>query len=720
MSNLSSSTHPPSAGQKVGNDVQFKETKRFSIRLKLLFIFAFLIITSIVMLGVLAIIISKKAVNEKIEVHLMEKVKDRAEIVMGECEAMLGFLEGIARLQVLRNEDISFTEKLKYATYEASLNPNIALFALADKHGVCYSTQRSGISVADTVWFKTAIAGKRIITEPTKGLVNGSCAIRFAVPITDENNSVHSVLLAVVSDDWLTKQIKDITIGKTGQCYIVSKRGTNIAHKNFETVTSKINVIEKALTDSTFASHAAFVQRAIDEKMGSGLYEDEGEVNIACFYKMEKTGWSLIVSSHLNEFMSTIRTLRISIYAIGIAILVVALIITFVVASSMIHPIKTTVSALKSIAEGEGDLTVRLEVYGNDEITDLALYFNETIAKIATAIKVIEGNTHTMEEIGSQLASNMTETASSVHEISSNIEGVKEQATCHEASVRETASTVEKIIRTIKNLNSSIETQVASVAMSSSSIEQMVANISSISNTLEKNDELIRELGSATKAGKDTLTTTNSVTAKIAEESGSLMEASTVIQHIAGQTNLLAMNAAIEAAHAGEAGKGFAVVADEIRKLAEESASQGAMITSTLKNLSIEIEGLASSSKIVEAKFNTIFTLSEQVKIMSEQLTEAMKSQESGSQEVLTAIRDIKGVTNEVQSGSAEMLLGSEGVSGEMEKLEQFSRIITDSMNEMATGAIQISRAVQEVACLTNKNKMNIGSLVEEVEKFKV
>lgn len=61
MSNLSSSTHPPSAGQKVGNDVQFKETKRFSIRLKLLFIFAFLIITSIVMLGVLAIIISKKS-----------------------------------------------------------------------------------------------------------------------------------------------------------------------------------------------------------------------------------------------------------------------------------------------------------------------------------------------------------------------------------------------------------------------------------------------------------------------------------------------------------------------------------------------------------------------------------------------------------------------------------------------------------------------------------
>ena len=180
------------------------------------------------------------------------------------------------------------------------------------------------------------------------------------------------------------------------------------------------------------------------------------------------------------------------------------------------------------------------------------------------------------------------------------------------------------------------------------------------------------------------------------------------------------MNAAIEAAHAGEAGKGFAVVADEIRKLAEESSVQGKTITATLKNLSSEIETLSASSKTVEEKFNTIFSLAEQVKDMSNRLTEAMREQESGSKEVLTAIKNINTVTTEVQAGSEEMLKGGEGVAQEMRKLDNLTRLITDSMNKMAAGAVQINNTVQEVNEITQKNKQSIEALAGEVSKFKV
>ena len=695
--------------------------KRFSLRYKLILIFGLLIAAASIVEIVLAVKTARKAVTEKVEAHLIDKATDVAEIIDGRVTALFQFIGGVARMPALRDNALLFGQRAKLLAKEAENNSKIEYFALCDLEGQRYDpVSGKQTFIGDRNWFKAAVKGTNFISEPLLSRVTNKLQFILAVPIKDDHNAIIGVLSAAIPGNILSQEIGDIVVGQTGYCYILGLTGTTIAHKNFDLVTSQDNILNNARTNNELTSLATFTQHALEiDNSELGYYEYKGEKFIASYATIKITDWTVILRAPVHEFMGTVDTLRITMIGIGVIILVVALIIVYFVARAMVKPVQTVVSALQNIAQGEGDLTVRLPIHGNDEVTDLSEYFNETIAKIGASIQQVGINSNTMEEIGNELASNMTETASAVNEISANIDGVKQQAMTQAASVTETAATVEEIVRTIKQLNTSIETQAASVAQSSSSVEEMVANIASIGQTLGKTDDVIKNLTTATGDGKATLVTSNTVTQKIAEESGSLMEASSVIQHIASQTNLLAMNAAIEAAHAGEAGKGFAVVADEIRKLAEESSTQGKTITTTLKTLSGEIETLSASSKTVEEKFNAIFTLAEQVKEMSNRLTEAMREQENGSKEVLIAIKSINTVTVEVQAGSEEMLKGGEGVAEEMQKLDNLTRVITESMNEMASGAVQINNAVQEVSEITQKNKRSIEALASEVSKFK-
>ena len=695
--------------------------KRFSLRYKLILIFGLLIAMASLVEGFLAVRTARKAVTEKVEMHLIDKATDVAEIIDGRLTSFLQFLEGIARMPVFRDPTVSYNEKIALLKKEVAYNDKLHDAAITDTDGNMYALDGRKISGGDRNWIRAGLQGKYFITEPYRSRTDNKMIITFSVPIYDDARNIVGVLGSATLASWLSDQIDDITVGKTGYCYVLGLTGDAAAHRNEELVEKRANAITLAKTNASYNDLAAFTENALKADASTvGYYTYNGMINIASYASINTTGWKVIINAPKNEFMGTVDSLRTSMIGIGVVILLIALVIVYLVARTMVKPVQIVVSALQNIAQGEGDLTVRLPVHGNDEVTDLSEYFNETIAKIGASIQQVGINSNTMEEIGNELASNMTETASAVNEISANIDGVKQQAMTQAASVTETAATIEEIVRTIKQLNSSIETQAASVAQSSSSVEQMVANIASIGQTLGKTDDVIKSLTTATGDGKATLVTSNTVTQKIAEESGSLMEASSVIQHIASQTNLLAMNAAIEAAHAGEAGKGFAVVADEIRKLAEESSTQGKTITATLKTLSGEIETLSASSKTVEEKFNAIFTLAEQVKDMSNRLTEAMREQENGSKEVLIAIKSINTVTTEVQAGSEEMLKGGEGVAAEMRKLDDLTRVITESMNEMASGAVQINNAVQEVSEITQKNKRSIEALAAEVSKFKV
>lgn len=694
--------------------------KRFSIRRRLSITFSLLILITISALGFTAITLVKRALIKNVHNQLIVKAEDTAKIIDERASSYISTLMTIARHQILR-EDIPYTEKTAFLKKELAFETGWDDFGICDRAGNAWVTDGSQVNIVDRQYFQSALNGKPFITEPIFSRVTNSLFVFFAVPIYDNDKHIIGVLYAKKDAVGLSDMISDITVGETGYCYIIGLSGTTIGDMDIEAVKTQENSIEKAKTDAAFAGIAGFEQQALQSSQANvGYFHWEDEDQIAAFGIITYTGWRVILYAPVHEFLGILDLLQKYLYMLAGGILLLSIVIVYFTALKIIQPINATVAALKNIAQGEGDLTVRLSVAGNDEVSELSKYFNQTIEKIADSVKSVGKSAAAMQHVGDELASNMTETASAVYEISANISGIKKQMLSHAASVVAVGSSLQVMSNTIEKVDGHIAVQIQSVEDSSQAVNLMVSNIHSVTDTVGNNLQTLEELNQATDQGKRIIAETVDLSKAVAESSEILLDTSTVIQNIAAQTNLLAMNAAIEAAHAGETGKGFAVVAGEIRKLAEESSMQGKNITLILNGLKEKIAKVNEAALSAEDRFDVIFTLADKTRDQEQHIMGAMQEQNNGSEQIVQAMGHIKTMTQEVKRSSQEMLSNSNLVSEEMRRLGEMSDTIANSMNEMASGTTQISNAVQEVSNISQINKENIKTLAEEVAKFKV
>jgi methyl-accepting chemotaxis protein len=387
--------------------------------------------------------------------------------------------------------------------------------------------------------------------------------------------------------DTVSRKVTSIQPTPKSFAFLLDGQGNILAHAQADLVLKPMSALAPALTP-------ALIEQLTQQGQSANVTIGDAEQMLYAV-KVEGTPWVLAIGIDRAEATAPLRHLLQVAAAITALCLVAAVALVSVAVSRQLRRLAMVRDALEDIASGEGDLTVRLDNSGKDELAQIATAFNHFVNKIAAVLLRIRTASESVRLASQEIAMGNQDLSSRTEQQASSLE--------------ETAAAMEQLTATVQQ-NAENDRQANQLASSASSVASHGGSVVG---------QVVQTMGGIDAASR-----------KIVDIIG-------VIDSIAFQTNILALNAAVEAARAGEQGRGFAVVAGEVRTLAQRSAAAAKEIKQLIDD---SVNQVNTGSRLVQEAGATMQEVVDSVR----RVTAIVAEISHASQEQSNGIGEIRGL----------------------------------------------------------------------------
>jgi methyl-accepting chemotaxis protein len=336
----------------------------------------------------------------------------------------------------------------------------------------------------------------------------------------------------------------------------------------------------------------------------------------------------------LGERVSTLEQQRLlTALAMGFSALV-----TFYGLTALSFGMARSVQAVRQCvaACAQGDLSVRIQVDGHDEMAEIARDLETMIASLSGSVAEIRSQADMVGGAGQTLADASDTMSEHAHQ------------------------------------------QAAGLQESSAAVRQLSVSVRLNAEGALRADQLTREVSEQAESVSSVMGNALQGMERIEASSRRMGEIIGVIDGIAFQTNILALNAAVEAARAGESGRGFAVVAAEVRTLAQRSAQASGEIRGLIAKSAEEVGAGVGHIQAIDSNITRVVSGIREVAHQVNQIAHSSGEQSTGLGQIETAIADLESVSQDnavmIQGAAHEarqLLERSSSLSGAVVNIRQ-------------------------------------------------